>query len=183
MSTEHVKHERSDEFEPDGRAWSGAAFGADADEAKLEPRVSLWTVPKKWGGWFFFLLVSQGGILIGLHAWRTVVSMPNVQLVDTVLNEVLVATPMLVFAGILSMIELEVALTLSQWYEWRSIRKDKERYEAGFRDGEIQGEERGEKRGWEMGIAKGIEEGRRLEREKVMAELSSQSNGNTADDD
>ena len=145
----------------------------DADEGKLEPRMSLWTVPEKWGGGFFFLLVSQGGMLIGLHTWRTLISMPNVHLVDTVLSEVLFATPILVFAGILSMIELEVALTLSQWYERRSIRKDKERYESGFRDGE----KRGEKRGWE----KGIEEGRRLEREKFMAELASQSNGDIAD--
>ena len=169
MSTEHVKHERSDGFESDRRARHAAAFGADADEAELTPRMSLWTVPEKWGGGFFFLLVSQGGILIGLHAWRTAVSMPNAHLVDIVLSEVLVAMPILVFAGILSMIELEVALTLSQWYERRSIRKDKERYEAGFKDGEM----RGEKRGWE----KGIEEGRRFEREKVMAELASQSNG------
>lgn len=150
---------------------------SDADEAKLEPRMSLWTVPEKWGGGFFFLLVSQGGILIGLHAWRAVVSMPNVHLVDTVLSEILSATPILVFAGILSMIELEVALTLSQWYERRSIRKDKERYEAGFKDGEKRGEKLGEKRGWE----KGIEEGRRLEREKLMAELASQSNGDIVD--
>ena len=168
MSTEHVKHERPDEVEPGGQGLSDAAPKSDADEAKLEPRMSLWTVPEKWGGGFFFLLVSQSGVLIGLHAWRSVVSMPNVHLVDTVLSEVLVATPILVFAGILSMIELEVALTLSQWYERRSIRKDKERYEAGFKDGEIRGEKRGEKRGWE----RGIEEGRRLEREKLMAELA-----------
>ena len=51
---------------------------------------------------------------------------------------------------------------------WR-LRKAKERFEAGLKEGE----KRGGIRGWE----KGIEEGRRLERERVMAKLASQSNG------
>lgn len=175
MSAEHLENEHLQETDATGDTASDSVQDSDdvtqsdAGEAKIEPRMSLWTVPEKWGAGFFFLLVSQGGVLIGLHAWRTVVSMQNVHPVDTVLSEVLVATPILVFAGILSMIELEVALTLSQWYERRSIRKDKERYEAGFKDGEQRGRE------------KGIEEGRRLEREKVLAELASQSNGDATD--
>ena len=60
-------------------------------------------------------------------------------------------------------------MPLSVWYERRSIQKDKERYEAGFKDGQKRGRERG------------IEEGRRLERERVMAELASQSNGDVDD--
>ena len=171
MSAEHLENEHRDGLASTGEATSDAAqefddeTQGDANGALLEPRVSLWTVPEKWGGGFFVLLVAQSGALIGLHAWRAVVSMPNVHVVDTVLSEVLAATPILVFAGILSMIELEVALTLSRWYERRSIQKDEERYEAGFKDGQKRGRERG------------IEEGRLLERERVMAELASQSNG------
>ena len=60
-------------------------------------------------------------------------------------------------------------MPLSAWFEWWRIKKEKERYAAGFKDGA----KVAEKRGWE----KGIEEGRRLEREKVMAEIASKSNG------
>ena len=64
-------------------------------------------------------------------------------------------------------------MPLSVWYERRSIQKDKERYEAGFKDGEKRGEIRGRE--------KGVEEGRRLECERVIAELASQSNGDVGD--
>ena len=123
-----------------------------------ETRVSLWTVPAKWAGAFFVLLVAQGGTLIGLHAWRAIVSEPSVHLADTVLSEVLVGTPMLVFAGILSMIELEAALTLSVWYQDRVRRRRQAEYEAGLKEGE--------RRGRQKGIAEGIKEARRLERER-----------------
>ena len=68
-------------------------------------------------------------------------------------------------------------MPLSAWFEWWRIRKEKERYAAGFKDGKIRGEMQGEKRGEIRGWEKGIEEGRRLEREKVMAEIASKSNG------
>jgi predicted transposase YdaD len=64
-------------------------------------------------------------------------------------------------------------MPLSVWYERRSIQKDKERYEAGFKDGEKRGEIRGRE--------KGVEEGRRLERDRLLAELASQSNGDVGD--
>ena len=104
------------------------------------------------------LLVVQGGALIGLHAWRAIVTAPSVHVADTVLSEVLVGTPMLVFAGILSMIELEAALTLSVWYQDRVRRRRIEEYKAAFK--------KGEERGWQEGIEEGIKEGRRLERER-----------------
>ena len=72
-------------------------------------------------------------------------------------------------------------MPLSVWYERRSIQKDKERYEAGFKDGEKRGEIRGEKRGEIRGREKGVEEGRRLERDRLLAELASQSNGDVDD--
>ena len=158
-------HEQESDAGEDFDDWKRSAV----DESQLEPRMSLWSVPAKWGGAFFVLLVVQGGVLIGLHVWRSLVLSPDTHVVDTVLNEVLVATPILVFAGILSMIELEGALTLSAWFEWWRIRKEKERYAAGFKDGA------------KVGRAKWIEEGRRLEREKVMAEIASKSDGGVND--
>ena len=212
MSAKREKDEQREEPSVAGESWMNPAPASDdeqesdaggdfddwkrsaVDESQLEPRMSLWSVPAKWGGAFFVLLVVQGGVLIGLHVWRSLVLSPDTHVVDTVLNEVLVATPILVFAGILSMIELEGALTLSAWFEWWRIRKEKERYAAGFKDGkirgemqgekrgEIRGEKRGEIRGEKRGWEKGIEEGRRLEREKVMAELASKSNGDVNND-
>lgn len=181
MSSEHLDNERRHKDSLVCGTMSEIAENPGVDGAKLEPRVSLWTVPERWGGWFFVLLVAQGGVLIGLHTWRALTLMPHVHVVDTVLSEVLVATPMLVFAGILSMIELEVALTLSRWYERRSLEKDKERYEAGLKEGEKRGEKRGERRGEKRGWEKGIEEGRRLEREELMAEIAAQTAGDVAD--
>ena len=199
MSAKRVKDEQREELGSAGESWMNPAPASDdeheseagedfedwkrsaVDESQLEPRMSLWSVPAKWGGAFFVLLVVQGGVLIGLHVWRSLVLSPDTHVVDTVLNEVLVATPILVFAGILSMIELEGALTLSAWFEWWRIKKEKERYAAGFKDGKIRGEMQGEKRGEIRGWEKGIEEGRRLEREKVMAEMASKSNGEVDD--
>ena len=132
MSAERLDNERRrGETAPSDDGASEPSRDFEVSEEQFEPRMSLWTVPEKWGGLFFFLLVLQGGILIGLHSWRTVVTQTDLHIVDTVLVEVLVAAPLLVFSGILSMIELEVALTLSRWYERRSIREDKEHYEAG----------------------------------------------------
>ena len=101
-------------------------MGSGVKIGTREPRVSLWTVPERWGGAFFVLLVAQGASLIGLHTWHTIASAPHARIVDTVIVEILVATPMFVLAGILSMIELEAALTLSVWYENRVRRKEAE---------------------------------------------------------
>lgn len=101
------------------------------------------------------LLVGQGGALIGLHAWRAVTAAPSAHVADTVLSEVLVGTPMLVFAGILSMIELEAVLTLSVWYENR-VRRQNAEMRAKMRD-ELR------KEVWEEAFA----EGQRAEREKA----------------
>ena len=90
------------------------------------PRVSLWTVPEKLGGAFFVLLVVQGTALVGAHAWRAFALAQDAQVVDTVLEEILLAVPLFVLAGILSMIELEGALTLSVWYESRVRRQEAE---------------------------------------------------------
>ncbi len=135
--------------------------------AERETRMSLWTVPRKWGGTFFVLLVAQGGLLIGLHAWRSLVLAPNEHVVDKVLSEVLVGTPMLVFAGILSMIELEVALTLSVWFEDRIRRKRKEEFEAGLEEARQEGRTEG--------FAEGVAEGRRLERERFNKQRDARS--------
>ena len=79
MAAEHLQNEHRREFAPAGGPTLGAVqepdaeldsdawrdtddeTQGDADEAKLEPRMSLWTVPEKWGGGFFLLLVSPGG--------------------------------------------------------------------------------------------------------------------------
>lgn len=96
----------------------------------LEPRMSLWSVPAKWGGAFFVLLVAQGGLLVGTQAWRTTINAAHV--IDTVMSIALVAAPLLVVAGIVSMIELEVVLTLSAWFEWWRNRKEEEKLEEGI---------------------------------------------------
>ncbi len=142
-----------------------ASVGIELGNVRREPRISLWSVPEKWGGMFFVLLVVQGAALIGLHAWRALVVSTNAHIIDTVLVEVLVATPMLVLAGILSMIELEAALTLSVWYENRVRRKEAEwRAEIERKDAEAQAKIREELRQeiWEEAFA----EGRRAERER-----------------
>ena len=127
-----------------------------------EPRISLWTVPEKWGGAFFILLVVQGVALIVLHAWRALVLATDAYIVDTVLIEILVATPMFVLAGILSMIELEVALTLSVWYEGRVRRKEAEMRAKMLREeAEVRDELR--KEVWDEAFA----EGQRAERERA----------------
>lgn len=56
-------------------------------------------------------------------------------------------------------------MPLSAWFEWWRIKREKERYATGFKDGV-----RVEREKW-------IEEGRRLERERVMSEIASKSNG------
>ncbi len=140
-------------------------MGFGVGNSTREPRVSLWTVPEKWGGAFFVLLVAQGASLIGLHAWRTVASAPHGHFVDTVIVEILVATPMFVLAGILSMIELEAALTLSVWYENRVRRKEAEwRAEIRRKDEEMRAKLREEVREeiWDKAFA----EGQRAERER-----------------
>ena len=45
---------------------------------------------------------------------------------------VLVAAPLMLVAGIVSMIELEVALTLSAWFEWWRNKKEEEKLEEGI---------------------------------------------------
>ena len=154
---------------------SGNIYASDEERVQdvevwskgLAPRMSLWSVPEKWGGAFFILLVAQGGTLIGLQGWRTVVLETVREPIDTVLAIALVAAPLLVVAGIVSMIELEVALTLSAWYERRSRMKDIERFEAGKKEGLEEGREEGLDEGFE----KGVERGRRLERAKIEREL------------
>ena len=129
-------------YASDGKRIQDGEVGSDGPA----PRMSLWSVPAQWGGAFFILLVSQGGFLVGLQAWRRVVTETDAHTVDTVLSIALVSAPLLVVAGIVSMIELEVALTLSAWYEWRIRKKQREEFEAG------------------------LEEGRRLERAKIERE-------------
>ena len=133
--------------------------------------MSLWSVPARWGSAFFILLVFQGGTLIGLQAWRTLVTEPESHAVDTVMSIALVSAPLLVVAGIVSMIELEVALTLSAWFEWWVEKKRREEYEAGLVEGREEGIEIGHERGHKKGRAEGLEEGRRLERLKIEREL------------
>ena len=133
--------------------------------------MSLWSVPARWGSAFFILLVFQGGTLIGLQAWRTLVTEPDLHAVDTVMAIALVSAPLLVVAGIVSMIELEVALTLSAWFEWWVEKKRREEYEAGLVEGREEGIEIGHERGHKKGRAEGLEEGRRLERLKIEREL------------
>ncbi len=123
-------------------------------------------MPEKWGGAFFVLLVAQGAALLGVHAWRAFVIAQDGHIVDTVLVEVLVATPMFVLAGILSMIELEAALTLSVWYESRVRRKEAEmRAKLEREDAEMRANIREEVREeiWEVALAEGM----RLERERA----------------
>ena len=123
-------------------------------------------MPERWGGAFFILLVAQGSALIGAHAWRTFTVVQDAHIVDTLLIEVLVATPMFVLAGILSMIELEAALTLSVWYENRVRRKEAEwRAKLEREDAEIREKMRDEirKEIWEEAFA----EGQRMERERA----------------
>lgn len=100
-----------------------------------EPRMSLWSVPARWSGAFFVLLVAQGALLVGTQAWRTTVIVTDAHVVDTVMSIALVAAPLLVVAGIVSMIELEVALTLSAWFEWWRQKREEEKYQAGLEDG------------------------------------------------
>ena len=137
--------------------------------------MSLWSVPARWGSAFFILLVFQGGTLIGLQAWRTLVTEPDLHAVDTVMAIALVSAPLLVVAGIVSMIELEVALTLSAWFEWWVEKKRREEYEAGLVEGRDEGREEGieigHERGHKKGRAEGLKEGRRLERLKIEREL------------
>ncbi len=126
--------------------------------------MSLWSVPAKWGGAFFILLVLQGGLLIGLHTWRSLALSPDEHVVDTLLNEVAAGTPMLVFAGILSMVELEAALTLSAWYIDRVRRREREEIDALLKKWDaIEARSAAE-------YARGFAEGRRTEREKMRLE-------------
>ena len=97
-----------------------------------EPRMSLWSVPARWAGAFFVLLVAQGAFLVGTQAWRTTVNVADSHIVDTVMSIALVAAPLLVVAGIVSMIELEVVLTLSAWFEWWRNKKEEEKLEEGI---------------------------------------------------
>ena len=71
---------------------------------------------------------------------------------------------MLVFAGILSMVELEAALTLSIWYLDRVRRREREEVDALLKRWEkIKARSAAE-------YARGLAEGRRLEREKMRLE-------------
>ena len=97
--------------------------------------MSLWSVPARWAGAFFVLLVAQGAFLVGTQAWRTTVNVADSHVVDTVMSIVLVAAPLLVVAGIVSMIELEVALTLSAWFEWWRQKREEEKFQAGLEEG------------------------------------------------
>ena len=90
--------------------------------------MSLWSVPARWAGAFFVLLVGQGSLLVGTQAWRTTVNVGGSHVVDTVMSIALVSAPLLVVAGIVSMIELEVALTLSAWFEWWRNKKEEEKF-------------------------------------------------------
>lgn len=143
-----------------------SSTGPELGNEPREPIISLWTVPERWGGTFFVLLVMQGTVLVGLHAWRRIVTAQHAYIVDTLLEEAPVATPMFVLAGILSMIELEAALTLSVWYENRVRRKEAEwRAEIERKDAEMREKMRDEIREeiWDEAFA----EGRRAERERT----------------
>ncbi len=112
------------------------------------------------------LLVAQGAFLVGTQAWRTTVNVSDSHVVDTVMSIALVAAPLLVVAGIVSMIELEVALTLSAWFEWWRQKREEEKFQAGL----------------EQGIAKGrlegIAIGRRLQREDPRGKTDSKAESN-----
>ena len=118
------------------------------------------------------LLVAQGAFLVGTQAWRTTVNVVDSHSVDTVMSIALVAAPLLVVAGIVSMIELEVALTLSAWFEWWRQKREEEKFQAGL----------------EQGIAKGRQEGiaigRRLQREDprgtTAVKVESEGNGRSS---
>lgn len=127
--------------------------------------MSLWSVPARWAGAFFVLLVAQGSLLVGTQAWRTTVIVTDAHVVDTVMSIALVAAPLLVVAGIVSMIELEVALTLSAWFEWWRQKREAEKYEAGVLEGIA------------MGKKEGIEIGRRMAREESRLGASDRTDG------
>ena len=116
--------------------WIGSERSSPPPEGRSrrtsEPRMSLWSVPARWAGAFFVLLVAQGAFLVGTQAWRTTVNVADSHVVDTVMSIVLVAAPLMLVAGIMSMIELEVALTLSAWFEWWRQKREEEKLEEGI---------------------------------------------------
>ena len=113
------------------------------------------------------LLVAQGALLVGTQVWRTTVHVTDSHVVDTVMSIALVAAPLLVVAGIVSMIELEVALTLSAWFEWWRQKRAEENFQAGLEEGIAKGR------------LEGIAIGRRLQREAPRGEtaVKAESNG------